>query len=501
MDSEELMEGSDTREDDRLIVYSNDPNDAAKQIISQEYTDDSGNLRLLHRGATEQSFVQFGTGCFRDLADGDLEHRIMTILETAWTKKAIKDDAGNDTEIVVPFKPTPRYARDVAFCIAAHTKTLLRPPCWMHRNGEALPDPRHLLVCRNAVLDLNGPNPRNIGEPTPRLFTLHALDYSYDPGANDMSAWQRAMDGYWPDDADSIQTMGEIIGYCLTPWTAMQKGFMFIGPKRSGKGTILRLLESVVGPQNVASPTLASLSSSFGLSPLMGKLVATISDARLSGRTDIACVIETILRITGEDSVSVNRKHRDELPRERLDCRIFLASNELPQLPDSSGAIASRFIILATENSFFGKEDIALTEKIIAERPAILNWALRCRADLMKRGRFIQPVTSQDIVDELAELTSPIGTFVKQNCELGGGESYTVPCSELFAAWKSWCETNGRDKPGSMSMFSRNLRAAHPTVYVHRPREIDDDGCLQRDRKYTGIRLGINDITRNLYPS
>ena len=72
------------------------------------------------------------------------------------------------------------------------------------------------------------------------------------------------------------------------PDTRQQKILMLVGPKRSGKGTIAKVLAQLIGLKNVCAPTLASLGMNFGLWPLVGKSLAIIADARLSNRSDIA---------------------------------------------------------------------------------------------------------------------------------------------------------------------------------------------------------------------
>ncbi len=46
---------------------------------------------------------------------------------------------------------------------------------------------------------------------------------------------------------------------------------LIVGPTRGGKGTIARVLTHLIGPDNVAGPTLASLASNFGLAPMIGR--------------------------------------------------------------------------------------------------------------------------------------------------------------------------------------------------------------------------------------
>ena len=120
---------------------------------------------------------------------------------------------------------------------------------------------------------------------------------------------------------------------------------MIVGPTRGGKGTIARILGKLVGPANVAGPTLSSLSHDFGLAPLLGKSLAVISDARLDAQRDASVVVERLLAISGEDTITVNRKYRDQWTG-KLPTRFLVISNELPRLGDASGTIANRFVVL-----------------------------------------------------------------------------------------------------------------------------------------------------------
>ena len=112
---------------------------------------------------------------------------------------------------------------------------------------------------------------------------------------------------------------------------------MIVGPKRSGKGTIARILARLVGLANVCVLMLAGLGTNFGLWPLLGKTLAIISDARLSGRTDAAVVVERLLSISGEDAQTVDRKNLSQVTC-KLPGRFAILTNELPRLNDASGA-------------------------------------------------------------------------------------------------------------------------------------------------------------------
>jgi hypothetical protein len=106
-------------------------------------------------------------------------------------------------------------------------------------------------------------------------------------------------------------------------------------PTRSGKGTIARMLAELVGRGHVAGPTLASLGTNFGLSPLLGKPLAIVSDARL-GNTPADAVVERLLSITGEDMLTVDRKFKEPWSG-KLSTRFVILSNELPKFRTPPG--------------------------------------------------------------------------------------------------------------------------------------------------------------------
>ena len=90
------------------------------------------------------------------------------------------------------------------------------------------------------------------------------------------------------------------MAYVISGRLDLHKILLLIGPTRAGKGVIARVLKALVGRGNYAGPTLASLGTNFGLSPLIGKPLAIISDARLGG-ANVHQVVERLLSVSGED--------------------------------------------------------------------------------------------------------------------------------------------------------------------------------------------------------
>jgi putative DNA primase/helicase len=357
-------------------------------------------------------------------------------------------------------------------------------PAWLNPNPEW--DAAEMLACKNGLVHLPslvaGKDHRI--DPTPLFFSANALDYDFDLNAPKPTAWFEFLGKLWPKDPESIGTLQEWFGYCILPDTSQQKILMAVGPRRCGKGTIARVLGRMIGLANVCAPTLAGLGTNFGLWPLVGKTLGIISDARLGRQTDVAVITERLLSISGEDAQTIDRKNLSHVTT-KLAVRFMILTNGLPRLNDPSGALVGRLVLLRLTESWYGREDVSLTAKLLTELPSILLWAIRGWERLHKRGYFLQPASSIAVVRDMEDLSSPMGAFVREHCMVGANQS--VPVQELFGRWKTWCEEKGWKSAGTEQTLGRDLRAVVPVLDVAQSRDPNDKN--HRIRVYNGVRL------------
>ncbi len=266
------------------------PRESARHFLLQN------QQNLMHYNG---DFLSYDGAAYISLETGTIRSDISAFLE-----KAVQKPANSDA--IISFDPTIAKINEVLDALKSLThrpKNQFAPPCWLDQNDLA---PNEILSCRNGLLHL----PTNeLLANSPQFFTFNALDFEYQPEAPQPQRWLSFLASLWPSDPDSIHLLQELFGYLLVPDTSQHKIFMMVGPPRSGKGTITRILTRLVGEQNVCSPTLKSMSTQFGLQPLIGKQIATISDMRVGRSTDLASVSENLLRISGEDRVTIDRKN------------------------------------------------------------------------------------------------------------------------------------------------------------------------------------------------
>ena len=461
-------EAADIHQLDDTILSPATPFDSARVYIFLHHM--AGTRRTLHH--QNAAFYIWQTSHYVELSTEEMRANLYRFLDKA--KRLEK-------QIAVDFAPNKTKVGNVLESVsaAAQLPATICPPAWLDQ-GEH-PDAAALIACSNGLLYLPT---MKLHPLTPAFFSLNALDFAYDPVAAAPTEWLQFLATIWPDDPQSIEALQELFGLLLTADTRYQKAFLIVGPKRSGKGTIARVLTQLLGAANVCAPTLSSVVTNFGLAPLIGKRLALIADARLSGKADQSIITERLLSITGEDGQTIDRKNRDAWFG-KLDVRFVIMTNELPKLNDSSGALAGRFIVLKMTRSFYGEEDLGLGAKLSKELPGILLWAIEGWRRLTARGYFITPASAAGAQEELEELGSPIGAFVRQCCVVLPGRR--VLPGELYEAWCSWCREQGRDHPGTLQTFGRDLSAAEPGIVLKQHRAADG-----RVRYYEGVDLSTD---------
>jgi putative DNA primase/helicase len=456
-----------------LILDSSNPLAMVDAFIAARYI--LGKVQTLHY--TNGTTYVWNQSHYAVMPDDRLRSELYAFFELG--HKRVQDRESKHWALL-PFKPTKGIINSTIDALRGRIYIEATPPCWLSRN-EDLPDPRELVVAKNGIVDMTADTPTLFHSPMPELFTLNALNYDFIPDAPAPVAWLHFLNQLWSDDPQAIQLLQEWFGYVVSQDTSQQKILMLLGPPRSGKGTIARVLTQMISVANVCGPTLASFAQNFGLWALLGKQLAIVSDARLSGKTDQAVVVERMLSISGEDCLSIDRKNQPPI-HVTLPTRLMIISNELPRLSDSSGALVDRLLILPLTHSFLGKEDTGLTEKVCHELPGILLWALEGWRRLQKRGHFLPPATSADIAMEMMDLASPTSAFVRECCVRDPAAE--VATSDLYDAWVVWCKRQGRDQVPNIQVFGRDLRAAMPQIGIRKTREGDE-----RVRVYRGLKL------------
>lgn len=270
--------------------------------------------------------------------------------------------------------------------------------------------------------------------------------------------WEKFLSSVgWGKGTEEYRLLRQWFGYLLSGDTSQQKALVLVGPTRSGKTTIQHVAEAMLGDGAVGTE-LETLGDKNGLENVIGKGLVTVGDVRFTSKTDKG-LVSRLLSIIGGDTVTVNPKYK-ALVSAKIDARLMMGTNEMPVFTEASDALARRLIFLQTTVSFLGKEDFGLLERLLAELPGIVTWALKGYADLSGLGHFSQTTTGQAAQEQLVLDASPVRAFVESECVLDPDTSTAK--SDLYQEYVLWCGANGIKYPVQLSRFVSQLNTALP---------------------------------------
>lgn len=295
---------------------------------------------------------------------------------------------------------------------------------------DADPD---LLVMTNGTLQLSTRTLRH-HSPADRITT--AMGFAYDPAA-DCPTWR----GFLAPVADAADFIQEFAGYSITTSTEHEIAVWLYGPPGSGKSTLVEGLLAMLGTRAGLLGLADIERSSFALSNLPGKTLM-VSTEQPADFIRSGHVLNAI--ISGE-SVIVDRKFRDPItitPRAKL----CWALNDLPRIAEAGSGLFRRVKVIAFDALSEEARDPGVKEDIRREGAGILNWAIEGLQRLRERRRFEIPACVRAATDDFQRKNDIAALFVAERAVTGSEER--VQTSELYSAYRQWCEENGH-KPKS----------------------------------------------------
>jgi putative DNA primase/helicase len=163
-----------------------------------------------------------------------------------------------------------------------------------------------------------------------------------------------------------------------------------------------------------------------------------------------------IKTITGDEKVTANLKHKDEIEF-LVTFKIAIMANPPPTFKDTGESMQRR--VIAIKLPEVDKPDQYLSKKLRAEGPAILRWLIQGSVDWYAGGLRV-PAKIAAGSRALVRDGSPFDEWLGERCIRAPGSS--ARHRELWADWSSWAKINGHHERSGRWM-SIELKARNYT--------------------------------------
>jgi putative DNA primase/helicase len=239
-----------------------------------------------------------------------------------------------------------------------------------------------------------------------------------------------------------VAYLQRIVGYTLTGQCTEQCLFFLHGPGANGKSVFVAVLQALLGDYaaSTRTETLMVNNNTGGanndVARLRGARVVTATETEAGQRW----AESRIKQITGGDRISARflyGEYFEYLPQFKL----FVAGNHKPRIGGDDEAIWRRlkvlpFTVIIPED----ERDPELTQRLLAELPGILNWAIEGCLLWQKNG-LMTPKTVRQSTQLYREDQDVFRQWFADCCELRLDDPKTVAsAADLHDSHTDWCK-------------------------------------------------------------
>lgn len=299
---------------------------------------------------------------------------------------------------------------------------------------------KYLLNCSNGTLDLRT---GELKPHNPANLITKIIPVKYDPHAT-CPAWIDFLETIFNWNYDIIPFVQRAVGYSLTGDTSEQCLFIPHGEGENGKSTFIDAVSTLMGEYGQAANV-----ETFMVKKNDGGILNDI--ARMKGARFISAV-ETeegkrlsevlVKQLTGGDTLSARFLY-GEFFDFKPEAKIWLACNHKPTIRGTDHAIWRRiklipFTVKISPEKKLPKEKVMATFR--KELPGILTWAVQGCLEWQKNG-LQTPDEVQAATGKYRDEMDTVGQFLDDTCILT--PEVKAKASDLYDAYKTWCDTNG----------------------------------------------------------
>lgn len=303
-------------------------------------------------------------------------------------------------------------------------------------DGQAFDADPWVLCCRNGLLDLE------TGELTDHdsaAMCTKLAPVTFDPAAQ-CPRWLQFLEEILPDP-DVRTFVQRFAGYCMTGVIRDRALVLLIGGGRNGKSVFIKVLVQLLGDYAAYAAPDVLMSSDHHRHPTELADLAGIRFAAMSEtKKDRAFDEETLKRLTGAEPIKARFMNKDFFTFD-MNAKLAMAANHRPRVRDNTDSIWDRirevpFTVRIDE----AHEDKQLFEKLLAELPGVLNWALvGCRE--WQRCGLGAPSAVRAATRAYRDGEDPLAGFFADCVAFDPGAM--VSRSELRRAYERWSEEQG----------------------------------------------------------
>ena len=285
----------------------------------------------------------------------------------------------------------------------------------------------------------------------PKYRAVNQIPHDYDPEeplrGSIVQEWLESI----CDTAEDVEMLCEFAGLCMTRDTRQQKFLVLVGEGGTGKSTVIRMINKMVGPENISNVSLNQLTQRFAAFGLMGKLLNSCADLEIDALSDVS----TLKKVLGEDSISAEAKGKDAVSFVSF-AKLIFSTNELPIVKAERTNGFYRRLMILTMDKVPEKADPDFFDVLAADIDDFIHVSVAALERMYQRGTIAESPGSVEAVNRLRCDSDTVEAFLTEKTEqVPGGR---IKKADLYSQYENFCQDMGRQSLTKQN-FYRSMKA------------------------------------------
>lgn len=266
----------------------------------------------------------------------------------------------------------------------------------------------------------------------PQYRATNQIPHNYDPEGQLSGSMVIEWLSFICETGADVEMLTQFSGLCLTRDTRQQKFLILNGEGGSGKSTVIRMIDKMIGSDNISNISLSQLTQRFAAFGLMGKLLNSCADLEIDALSDVS----TLKKVLGEDTLSAEAKGKDAVSFKSY-AKLIFSTNELPIVKAEKTNGFYRRLLILTMNRLPEKREPDFFDRLSAEIDDFIRISVKALERMYQAKKITESPGSIEAVKRLRCDSDTVEAFL--NDRIVRNPEGRIKKLDLYRSYEGFC--------------------------------------------------------------
>lgn len=322
----------------------------------------------------------------------------------------------------------------------------------------------------------------------PKYKAVNQIPHEFNPGRGVRGTKVQDWLMFICDTPEDVEMLCQFSGLCLTRDTRQQKFLILNGEGGSGKSTVIRMIDTMIGADNISNISLNQLTQRFSAFGLMGKLLNSCADLEIDALSDVS----TLKKVLGEDTLSAEAKGKDAVSFKSY-AKLIFSTNELPIVKAEKTNGFYRRLLILTMNRVPEIKETDFFDRLSGEIDDFIWISVTALERLYESKKITESPGSIEAVKRLRCDSDTVEAFLNENIErVPDNTENRIKKLDLYRGYEDFCRDMERQSLTKQNFYRSMKTKGFGEIKDKRGRECFRGLRYRENLRETSVNFSVN---------